>query len=139
MESAPQSSLDWSLVLSLALPFDNGGKYGVLQEKYSKLRQANIAKERLLKNIQNDAAKAYTDLQAIQSDIEARAKGLAAAQETADIVAEQYKVGAATNIEVLFTKNVYETARIALDQSKTDLKLAYLRLKFVMGLLAKEF
>ena len=133
------SAVDWSLILSVSLPLDNGGKYGKLQETYSKLRQANLAKERLLKSIQNDVEKSYTDLQAIQSDIEAREKGLAAAKETADIVAEQYKVGAATNVEVLFTKNAYEQAKISLDKSKIDLKLAYLRLKFAMGLLAKEF
>jgi outer membrane protein len=139
MESSSYDGLDWNLVLSASLPIDNGGKYGKLQENYSQLRQANIEKERLLKTLRNDVETAYRNWQAAQANIDARQKGLDAAQESADIVEEQYKVGDATNVEVLFTKNAYDQSRIALDTAKTDLKLSYLRLKFVMGLLAKEF
>lgn len=133
------SELDWTLLLTISLPFDNGGKYAKLQETYSKLRQANLEKERLVKVIQNEVEKAYRDLQAVQSDIEAREKGLSAAKETADIVSEEYKVGTATNVEVLFTKNSFEQAKMTLERSKIELKLAYLRLKFAIGKLSKEF
>jgi outer membrane protein TolC len=133
------SDLDWSLLLSISLPLDNGGRYAKVQETYSKLRQANLEKERIVKNIQNEVEKAYKDLQTVQSDIDAREKGLSAAKETADIVQEEYKVGTATNVEVLFTKNSFEQAKLSLEKSKVELKLAYLRLKFAMGMLSKEF
>lgn len=138
-ESIFLTGIDWMLYLSISLPFDNGAKYAKLEEASSKLRQAILDKERILKSVRNDVEKAYRDLQAIKSDIEFREKELAAAKETADIVSGEYKVGAATNVEVLFTKNSFEQARIALDKAKLDLKLAYLRLKFAMGLLPKEF
>jgi outer membrane protein len=139
MESSSYDGLEWSLILSASLPVDNGGKYGKLQETYSKLRQSQLQKELLVKNIKNDVEKAYKDLQAIRSDIEAREKGYLAAKETADIVSEEYKLGSATNVEVLFVRNAFKQAKISLEKSKLDLKLAYLRLKFTMGLLAKEF
>lgn len=139
MDTDSFDQIDWSLMLNVILPIDNGGRYATVQEKYSEMRQSELAKQKLVKTVRNDAEKAYRDLQAIQSDIEAREKELAAAKETADIVIEEYKVGAATNIEVLFTKNSYEEAKLALNSSKTDLKLSYLRLKFTMGLLAREF
>ncbi|MFH1227127.1 MAG: TolC family protein [Planctomycetota bacterium] len=138
-ETSSLAGLDWTLLLSASIPLDNGGRYAKVKEANSKLRQAGLAKDKLLKSLRNDVEKAYRDLQAIELDIEAREKGLAAAKETADIVIEEYRIGTATNVEVLFINNSFEQARIALDKSRIDLKLAYLRLKFALGLLAKEF
>lgn len=133
------TGLDWALILSASLPIDNGGKYAKLREVYSKLRQATLANEKMVKTIGGDVEKAYGDLQSIKSDIEAREKELAAAKETADIVLEEYKIGASTNVEVLFTKNIYEQAKVSLEKSKIDLKISYLKLKFAMGELPEEF
>ncbi|MFA5795086.1 MAG: TolC family protein [Candidatus Brocadiia bacterium] len=138
-ESSSLAGLDWTLLLSASIPLDNGGKYAKVKETKSKLRQAELTKDKLLKSLRNDVEKAYRDLQAIELDIQAREKGVAAAKETADIVIEEYKIGSATNVEVLFINNSFEQARMALDKSRIDRKLAYLRLKFALGLLAKEF
>jgi outer membrane protein len=131
--------VDWTLMLSASIPIDNSSRYAKLKEVYSRFHQAVLTKEKLVKTIQSDVDKTYDDLQSIKSDIAAREKELTAAKETSDIVLEEYKVGAATNVEVLFTTNVYEQAKIALEQSKIDLKMSYLKLKFAMGLLPEEF
>ncbi|MFH1230635.1 MAG: TolC family protein [Planctomycetota bacterium] len=138
-KNSSNENIDWTLLLTISLPIDNGGKYARLKETHSKLRQAILAKEKAVKIVQNDVQKSYQDLQSFKSDIEAREKGLAAAKETADIVLEEYKLGLSTSVEVLFTKNIYEQAKVSLEKSKIDLKMSYLKLKFAMGLLPEEF
>lgn len=125
--------------LTLSYPLYEGGlRTAELKESQSKLREAELKKINIKKDIENQVRESYYNLDAIASAIEFYKKQVSFAEENYNTVFKQFTYGLATNVDVIDANTVLVTSQQSLANSSIDLQIAIIALKRNMGVLLDE-
>lgn len=115
--------------------FEGGLRKAELNEAHSKLRQAELRRLGLRRNIEVNVREAVNNLKAIEALIESFRRQLSFAEEDYAMVFEQFKFGVATTLDVIDADVTLTSAQRSLSNAVYDLELAKLDLRYVTGVL----
>ncbi|HEU5181418.1 MAG TPA: TolC family protein [Candidatus Polarisedimenticolia bacterium] len=126
---------DWSAQIFFTVPLFDGGRIraNVLTAK-SQMRQASLQRDELLRQVELDVQNAYLTLQSDLATLGTLQASVTAAEENNNLVNEEYRRGLATNLEVVTGGNQLLSARLNQEHQKYQVRLDYVLLKLVQGL-----
>ncbi len=126
---------DWTAEVFFTLPLFDGGRIrsNVLTAK-SRMRQATLERDELLRQVELDVQNAYLTLQSDLATLATLQASVTAADENNNLVNEEYRRGLATNLEVVTGGNQLLSARLNQEHQKYQVRLDYVVLKLVQGL-----
>ena len=126
---------DWTAEVFFSLPLFDGGRIrsNVLTAK-SRMRQAALERDELLRQVELDVQNAYLTLQSDLATLATLQASVTAADENNNLVNEEYRRGLATNLEVVTGGNQLLSARLNQEHQKYQVRLDYVVLKLVQGL-----
>lgn len=130
-------SLSGALVLSYPI-FEGGLRKAELDEARSTLREAELRRLALKRDIEVEVREALNALDRTSAVIKSFEKQLASAQENYEVVFEQFKAGLATTVDVIDADSTLVSAQRNLMISRYDLELAVMELKRTVGVLLEE-
>lgn len=108
-----------------------------LSDARSELREAELTRLGLKRNITVQVTEAANNVRAIESLIESFRRQVAFAEEDYSMVFEQFKFGVATTLDVIDADTTLVEAQTSLASATYDLEVAKLNLKFVTGALVE--
>jgi outer membrane protein len=132
-----EDSVSASLIMSLPL-FEGGLTWSDVKEARGKLREAELKRQWLRRDIEVEVRKAYNGVEALRSAIEAYAKQREFAAENYRMVFEQFKNGLATTVDVLDADSVLVSSESSLMNATYDLEVSILKLKYSAGVLMES-
>lgn len=106
-----------------------------LSEARSALRQAELRRLGLRRDIEVQVREALNNVKAIDALTESFRRQLAFAEEDYKMVFEQFRFGVATTLDVIDAENTLVSAQSSLANAVYDLELAKINLKYVTGAL----
>ena len=106
-----------------------------LSEARSSLRQAELRRLGLKRDIEVQVREAVNNVKAIEALTESFRRQLAFAEEDYRMVFEQFKFGVATTLDVIDAENTLVSAQSSLSNAVYDLELAKIDLKYSTGAL----
>lgn len=125
-----------SATLRLTYPiFEGFLRRAELFEARSSLRQAELRRLGLKRDIEVQVREALNNVKAIEALTESFRRQLAFAEEDYRMVFEQFKFGVATTLDVIEAENTLVSAQSSLANAVYDLELAKIDLKYVTGAL----
>lgn len=129
-----KDSVNASIILSYPL-FEGGLREAELSEARSKLRESELRRYSLMKDIEVEVRQAYNNLESARAVIDAYKKQLSFAEEDYKMVFEQFKFGVATTVDVIDADTTLISAQRSLMNSSYDFQLAILELNYSTGVL----
>ncbi len=129
---------DWELTFGVDVPLVDRGTREAVREAESSVRSARLELERLGREVVLEINDAHAGVGTLRSALVSLEQALASAEEHHELVRAEYRLGIATNLEVLTALNTLERARLGRDRARTELKLASARLWTAAGLLPGE-
>ncbi|MBI5360829.1 MAG: TolC family protein [Planctomycetes bacterium] len=131
------SDLDWQLYISGEMPvFEGGLKKAKVSEAESKIRQAETARNQLVKEIKFDVQRSALELNAVTESLKALQKQVESARATYELVQAEYNEKLSTNLEVLTANEALTNAEAQLEKENLNLEVAILKLKLATGTLS---
>lgn len=130
-----EDSVNASVVLSYPL-FEGGLRKAELSEARSKLRESELRRHSLMRDIEVEVRQAYNSIESARAVIDAYKKQLSFAEEDYKMVFEQFKFGIATTVDVIDADSTLISAQRSLMNSSYDLQLAILELNYSTGVLS---
>jgi len=125
-----------SATLRLTYPiFEGFLRKAELSEARSSLRQAELRRLGLRRDIEVQVRETLNNVKAIEALTESFRRQLAFAEEDYKMVFEQFKFGVATTLDVIDAENTLVSAQSSLANAVYDLELAKIDLKYVTGAL----
>lgn len=109
-----------------------------LDEASSKLREAELEKLSLRRDIEVEVRDAYNNLEYFKAVIKSLEKRLSFAEEDYTMVFEQFKYGLATTVDVIDADANLISAQSSLMNARYDSELAILNLKYATGTMSEE-
>jgi outer membrane protein len=129
-----QEPVDWDVELVLRFPIFFGRDTRARElQALSRLRQAELEKQQLERQIHLEVKNAMLDWLSSDALIQSLQKELDLANENYQLIQEEYRIGLATNLEVLVTYNSLLTARLELEKEKISRKFVWIRLQTALG------
>lgn len=124
----------WSYTVDVLQPLFRGGRtLQDVRDAYSAFRQAELARQLLERQVQHDVAVSRAELLATGERIKQLEIRLAAAEEALRQAKAQYRVGLATNLDVLTAQNEQLSAELQLQTERHRHRLQYLNVRRVVG------
>ncbi|MBI4949694.1 MAG: TolC family protein [Deltaproteobacteria bacterium] len=128
-----------SATVTLTFPiFEGFLRKAELDEASSKLREAELEKLSLRRDIEVEVRDAYNNLEYFKAVIKSLEKRLSFAEEDYAMVFEQFKYGLATTVDVIDADANLISAQSSLSNARYDSELAILNLKYAIGALFEE-
>ncbi|MBI5286975.1 MAG: TolC family protein [Deltaproteobacteria bacterium] len=125
--------------LTLTFPlFEGGLRKAELGEARSKLRQAELRRLNLKRDIELEVREVFYNLDALHSSIETFKRQVSFAEENYRMVFKQFQYGLATNVDVVDANATLVSAQRGLANATYDLQVAILELKKRTGVLLDE-
>lgn len=125
--------------VTLTFPLYEGGiRMAEVREAESKLREAELKRVSLRKDIGLEVREAFYTLDAINSAIEFYRREVSFAEENYNSMFKQFTYGLAINADVIDANSTLVTAQESLANSTIDLQLAIIELKRRMGMLLEN-
>ncbi|MBE7415021.1 MAG: TolC family protein [Deltaproteobacteria bacterium] len=125
-----------SATLRLTYPlFEGFLRKAELSEARSRLREAELRRLGLRRDIEVQITEALNNIKAIEALTESFRRQLAFAEEDYKMVFEQFRFGVATTLDVIDSENTLVTAQSSLANAVYDLELAKMDLKYLTGTL----
>jgi outer membrane protein TolC len=126
---------DWTAEVFFSLPLFDGGRIrSNVNTAKSRMRQATLERDELLRLVELDVQNAYLTLQSDLATLATLQASVTAADENNNLVNEEYRRGLATNLEVVTGGNQLLSARLNQEHQKYQVRLDYVVLKLVQGL-----
>ncbi len=132
-----KESVSGSVILSVPI-FEGGLRYAELSEAKSRLRESELRRLLLKRDIELQVRAAINGIETVKAAIESYGKQLALAEEDYNMVFEQFKHGIATTVDVIDADATLISAQRSLMNSTYDLELARLELRAAAGVLLLE-
>ncbi|MBI5970599.1 MAG: TolC family protein [Deltaproteobacteria bacterium] len=132
-----KESVSGSIILSVPI-FEGGLRYAELSEAKSKLRESELRRLLLKRDIELQVRAAFNGLESVKAALEAYRKQLSLAEEDYNMVFEQFKFGLATTVDVIDADATLISAQRSLMNSTYDLAAARLELRAAAGVLLLE-
>lgn len=128
-----------SATLRLTYPlFEGFLRKAELSEARSRLREAELRRLGLRRDIEVQIAESLNNIKAIEALTESFRRQLAFAEEDYKMVFEQFRFGVATTLDVIDSENTLVTAQSSLANAVYDLELAKTDLQYLTGTLVGE-
>lgn len=128
-----------SATVTLTFPlFEGFLRRAELDEASSKLREAELEKLSLRRDIEVEVRDAYNNLEYFKAVIKSLEKRLSFAEEDYTMVFEQFKYGLATTVDVIDADANLISAQSSLMNARYDSELAILNLKYATGTMSEE-
>lgn len=128
-----------SATVTLTFPlFEGFLRKAELDEASSKLREAELERLQLRRDLEVEVRDAYNNLEYYRALIKSLEKQLSFAEEDYTMVFEQFKYGLATTVDVIDADTNLISAQSSLTNARYDSELAVLNLKYATGTLHEE-
>ncbi len=128
-----------SATVTLTFPlFEGFLRKAELDEASSKLREAELERLSVRRDVELDVRDAYNNLEYFKAVIKSLEKRLSFAEEDYSMVFEQFKYGLATTVDVIDADANLISAQSSLTNARYDSELAILKLKYTTGTLHEE-
>ncbi len=126
---------DWSALLMFSFPIYDGGRIrsNVLTAK-SRLRQAELARDELVRQVELQVKNAFLTLQSDLATLATLESSVQAAEENTRLLLEEYRQGLASNLEVVTGQNQLLSARLNLEHQRIQVRIDWVALKLTQGL-----
>ena len=118
--------------------FEGGLKFAQVGEAKSKLREAELARLSLVRDIEIQVREAYNNVQALSLVIDSFTSQLSFASENYDMVFKQFTYGILDNMDVIDADATLVEAELGLMNANYDHQLGILELKRSAGVLLTE-
>ena len=124
----------WSVSLQgqIAL-YDGGTRFALLQENFSKRRQAKLEYLQARRKAQNNILASYLSLNDAKATLKVAKQQLVLAKRSYKLTQERFKTGVATPVEVTDAQIAYNSAQVSLLRETLNLEVAVLTLQRAMG------
>lgn len=132
-----ENSTSATVILTYPL-FEGGLRRAELSEARSKLRESELKRLGLKRDIEVDVRDSFNNLQSARAVIDSYRKQASFAEENYKMVFEQFKFGLATTVDVTDADATLISAQRSYVNSLYDLELAVLDLKYSTGTLLEE-
>ncbi|MBI5344441.1 MAG: TolC family protein, partial [Deltaproteobacteria bacterium] len=132
-----EDSVSASVILSYPI-FEGGLRKAELSESRSRLREADIRRQGLKKDIEIEVREALNAVESARAMTESYKKRLSFAEEDYKMVFEQFRFGLATTVDVIDADTELVSAASSLINSTFDLQLAIIGLKYRIGVLSDD-
>lgn len=132
-----EDSSSGSVVFTYPL-FEGGLRRSEFSEARSKLREAELRRLALKRDIEVEVRDAYNELTALRAVLRSLARQVAFAREDYKMVFEQFKFGVATTVDVIDSDANLIEAESSLASARYDIETAKLRLRTATGVLFDE-
>ena len=132
-----KESVSGSVILSVPI-FEGGLRYAELSEANSRLRESELRRLNLKRDIEIQVREALNGIGAVKAVIEAYRKQLSLAEEDYNMVFEQFKYGLATTVDVIDADATLISAQRSLMNSTYDLEISKLELRATVGVVLFE-
>jgi outer membrane protein TolC len=120
------------LVLSIPL-FNGGADVGKIKEANSNYYKLEFLKSETMDNIKISTEAAYSNATVSKNEIKAAQEALSTAEKAESIAQEQYRIGLATNLDVLNANLGLKEAQMNYIKAKYNYLLAIAELERIMG------
>lgn len=142
-DQSPKTSflLDESVYggVNVSVPlFEGGLKRAELGEAKSKLRETELERLSLMRDIEIEVREAYNNIETLSSIMESFSRQLSFAQENYDMVFKQFSYGILDNMDVIDADATLVEAEMGLMNANYDHQLGILELERSVGLLLSE-
>lgn len=128
-----------SATIRLTYPiFEGFLRRAELSDARSRLREAELRRLGLRRDIEVQITEAINNISAIEALTESFRRQLAFAEEDYKMVFEQFRFGVATTLDVIDSENTLVTAQSSLANAVYDLELAKMDLRYLTGTLVDE-
>ncbi|MBI5683259.1 MAG: TolC family protein [Deltaproteobacteria bacterium] len=125
--------------ITLTFPFFEGWlRTSEMKEAKSKVRQAELKRLNMKRDIEKDIREAFYNVDAVASTIPPLEKQVLYAEENYKLVFKQFKYGLATNADVVDANSTLISAQKGLSNAVYDLQLAIIELQKKSGVLMEE-
>jgi outer membrane protein len=125
---------DWEARLFAELPiFDGGLRKANLREAFSRVRQAELARDALRRNVEQQVRQAVAELRSSDSLLKALQEQLQASQESYLRTKAEFDRGVATNLEVITAQNLALLSQVDLERERFEQRIKETRLKQAIG------
>jgi outer membrane protein len=126
--------------LTLSFPiFDWGRRKAELRQAMARERQAGHAIEEAKKSINLQVERAYLELMSNKKLLESSNRQLDFARENYNLVARQFEVGLASNLDVMDANTLLVSSEMQATSAELGYQLSVLRLKKETGMLLKTY
>ena len=126
---------DWSALLLFTFPLYDGGRIrSNVMTAQSLLRQAELERDELARQVELEVKNAFLTLQSDLATLATLDASVQAAEENCRLLLEEYRQGLASNLEVVTGQNQLLTARINLEHQKNQVRIDWVSLKLTQGL-----
>lgn len=132
-----KESVSASLIFSYPL-FEGGLRKAELDEARSRLREAELRKTALRRDIEVEVREAFNSMESVKAALESYRKQLSFAEEDYKMVFEQFKYGLATTVDTIDADSTLVSAQSSLSSSIYDLQFAVIVLKWRSGTLLDD-
>lgn len=125
--------IDWDVVLAVEVPIFQGGivKSNV-KEAVSSYQQSNLVLQQMERRVAHDVHKTYGDLTSAIQEAQSYDEAAQAAQKSYEVLRKEYRLGLATNLEVLQALDLMQTQKTSRDTARLKVKRLYLQLNVMM-------
>jgi len=126
---------DWSALLLFSFPLYDGGRIrSNVMTAQSLLRQAELARDELTRQVELEVKNAFLTLQSDLATLATLEASVQAADENCRLLLEEYRQGLASNLEVVTGQNQLLSARINLAHQQNQVRVDWVALKLTQGL-----
>lgn len=132
-----RDTLSASVVLTYPI-FEGGLRKAELSEANSRLRESELRRIGLKRDIEIQVTESFNNIEAIRAALESYKKQLSFSEENYNMVFQQFKFGLATTVDVIDADTALISAQRSYVNSTYDLQLAILELKYNVGVLMDE-
>ena len=128
-----------SATLTLTYPiFEGGLRKAELDEARSRLREAELRKIGVKRDIEVEVREAFNNMESVKAEIESYRKQLSFAEEDYKMVFEQFKYGLSTTLDTIDADSTFISAQSSLSNALYDLQLSLIELKWRAGTLLED-
>jgi len=127
---------DWTAEVDLSFPLFDGGRIRAnVATAQSKLRQAILERDELVRQVGLEVQSAWLTFRSDGAQLATLEASVASADENDRLVREEYRNGLATNLEVITGHNQLLSSRLELEHQRYQVKLDWVALRLAQGLL----
>jgi outer membrane protein TolC len=123
----------WALVFALSIPIYDQSRYGLLDQRRSEIRQAEIDLETTLLGVDTEVHSAYRAWESSLTTIDTAERQVALAEEALRLAEAGFLAGAATSLDVDDAQQRVNQARVNVAVQRYQSRLALLKLIFLSG------